>query len=74
MTVESLAIETVILAADQVFLDIQVSLAPNHVSPLVFCMIFMAFWQHKFDIKRLFKGRNFPNWGLKCLNFRINLT
>ena len=23
-----------------------------------FCMILKAFWQHKIDIKRLFKGRN----------------
>ena len=28
-----------------------------------FCMILKAFWQHKIDIKRLFKGRNVSNWG-----------
>ena len=28
-----------------------------------FCIILKAFKQHKFDIKRLFKGRNVPNWG-----------
>ena len=26
-------------------------------------MILKAFWQHKIDIKRLFKGRNVSNWG-----------
>ena len=29
-----------------------------------FCMILKAFWQHKFDIKILFR----------CRNFRVNLT
>ena len=28
-----------------------------------FCMISKAFWQHKIDIKRLFKGRNVSNCG-----------
>ena len=28
-----------------------------------FCMILKAFWQHKIDIKRLFKGRNVSIWG-----------
>ena len=28
-----------------------------------FCMIIKAFWQHKIDIKRLFKGRNVSIWG-----------
>ena len=28
-----------------------------------FCMIWKAFWQHKIDIKRLFKGRNVSIWG-----------
>ena len=27
-----------------------------------FSIIFKAFWQHKFDIKRLFKGTNVSNW------------
>ena len=27
-----------------------------------FCTILNAFWQHKIDIKRLFKGRNVSNW------------
>ena len=27
------------------------------------CMILKAFWQHKIDIKRLFKGRNVSIWG-----------
>ena len=28
-----------------------------------FCLILKAFWQHKIDIKRLFKGRNVSNCG-----------
>ena len=28
-----------------------------------FCMILKAFWQHKIEIERLFKGRNVSNWG-----------
>ena len=28
-----------------------------------FCMILKAFWQHKIDIKILFKGRNVSNLG-----------
>ena len=37
----------------------------NHVQKFwsKFCMILKAFWQHKIDIKRLFKGRNVSNWG-----------
>ena len=35
-----------------------------------FCMILKAFWQHKFGIKILFKGRNVPNLGSNCPNVR----
>ena len=38
-----------------------------------FCIVFKAFWQHKFDIKRLFKGER-SQIGVKCLNFMVNLT
>ena len=33
-------------------------------------MILKAFWQHKFGIKILFKGRNVPNLGSNCPNVR----
>ena len=37
----------------------------THVNKICckFCMILKAFWQHKIDIKRLFKGRNVSIWG-----------
>ena len=34
-----------------------------------FCMILKAFWQHKIDIKRLFKGRNVKILGWICHSF-----
>ena len=38
------------------------------------CMILKAFWQHKIDIIRLFKGRKCLKLGVKCLNIRVNLS
>ena len=34
-----------------------------------FCMILKAFWQHKIDIKRLYKGRNVKILRWICHNF-----
>ena len=39
---------------------------------MLFCIILKAIWQHKNDIKRLFK--ECPKLRLKCLNVRVNLT
>ena len=35
-----------------------------------FCIIFKAFWEHKFDIK----GQKCLKLGVKCLKFWVNLT